>query len=232
MLTARVTKNKLGLQLLGHRYYDPSTGRFLTRNPIKDGRNWYGYCDSNPVSRVDHDGLLHIEITLNENGIGTGRLIADAGDIIGYYEIFGVKVPILALGGEVLHQFEVSNRCANSDSPSSREGGGGPYPPGDYNVTGWDDDYKTLGSTTFTDGSIPLTRGTWLHTGKGEDYRSGTLGCIRFKQSDMDIIFGFLNMNKSGGHRVSVKQRGKRSKKKQAPRFVSPTKIRDPHTRM
>ena len=46
-----------GLQLLGHRYYDPSTGRFLTRDPIKDGRNWYGYCDNNPVSRIDASGL-------------------------------------------------------------------------------------------------------------------------------------------------------------------------------
>ena len=32
-----------GLMLLGHRFYDPSVGRFLTRDPIKDGRNWYGY---------------------------------------------------------------------------------------------------------------------------------------------------------------------------------------------
>jgi RHS repeat-associated protein len=45
-----------GLQLLGHRYYDPSTGRFLTRDPIKDGRNWYGYCDNNPIKFVDSDG--------------------------------------------------------------------------------------------------------------------------------------------------------------------------------
>jgi RHS repeat-associated protein len=36
-----------GLKLLGHRYYDSSTGRFLTRDPIKDGRNWYGYCQMN-----------------------------------------------------------------------------------------------------------------------------------------------------------------------------------------
>ncbi|HRI43296.1 MAG TPA: RHS repeat-associated core domain-containing protein [Fimbriimonadaceae bacterium] len=34
-----------GLMLLGHRYYETDTGRFLTRDPIKDGRNWYGYCD-------------------------------------------------------------------------------------------------------------------------------------------------------------------------------------------
>ncbi|MDX2066572.1 MAG: RHS repeat-associated core domain-containing protein [Fimbriimonadaceae bacterium] len=46
-----------GLQLLGHRYYDPSTGRFLTRDPIKDGRNWYTYCENNPLTAVDPEGL-------------------------------------------------------------------------------------------------------------------------------------------------------------------------------
>ena len=46
-----------GFQLLGHRYYDPSTGRFLTRDPAKDGRNWYVYCGSSPVKRLDPTGL-------------------------------------------------------------------------------------------------------------------------------------------------------------------------------
>ncbi len=46
-----------GLKLLGHRYYDPSTGRFLSRDPIKDGRNWYVYCSSNPVNGTDPQGL-------------------------------------------------------------------------------------------------------------------------------------------------------------------------------
>ncbi|MDX2064806.1 MAG: RHS repeat-associated core domain-containing protein [Fimbriimonadaceae bacterium] len=49
-----------GLQLLGHRYYDPSTGRFLTRDPIKDGRNWYTNCENNPLTAVDPDGLQSI----------------------------------------------------------------------------------------------------------------------------------------------------------------------------
>ncbi len=35
------TDGDYGLKLLGHRYYDPTTGRFLSRDPIKDGRNWY-----------------------------------------------------------------------------------------------------------------------------------------------------------------------------------------------
>jgi RHS repeat-associated protein len=52
-------EDNTGLQLLGHRYYDPSTGRFLTRDPIKDGRNWYAYGAGNgdPLGGVDPTGL-------------------------------------------------------------------------------------------------------------------------------------------------------------------------------
>ena len=45
-----------GLKLLGHRYYDPSTGRFLTRDHARDGRNWYDYCSNNPLSKSDSTG--------------------------------------------------------------------------------------------------------------------------------------------------------------------------------
>ncbi|MFY9235309.1 MAG: RHS repeat-associated core domain-containing protein, partial [Fimbriimonadaceae bacterium] len=45
-----------GVKLLGHRYYDGSTGRFLTRDPIQDGRNWYAYCESNPLRFIDPNG--------------------------------------------------------------------------------------------------------------------------------------------------------------------------------
>ena len=68
-----------GLKLLGHRYYDPSTGRFLTRDPIGDGRNWYAYCDGNPLRGVDPDGR-------QAETIGWGLLIGDpepVGKIIG-----------------------------------------------------------------------------------------------------------------------------------------------------
>ncbi|MBX7134591.1 MAG: hypothetical protein K1X67_18130 [Fimbriimonadaceae bacterium] len=46
-----------GLKLLGHRYYEADTGRFLTRDPIKDGRNWYGYCGNGPLVMADPTGL-------------------------------------------------------------------------------------------------------------------------------------------------------------------------------
>lgn len=51
------TDTDSGLQLLGHRYYDPSIGRFLSQDPIQDGDNWYAYCDNNPLGYADPKGL-------------------------------------------------------------------------------------------------------------------------------------------------------------------------------
>lgn len=49
-----------GLKLLGHRYYDPSIGRFLMRDPAKHGRNWYSYCANSPTKFLDPSGLKMI----------------------------------------------------------------------------------------------------------------------------------------------------------------------------
>ena len=53
------TDNETGLQLLTHRYYDPSRGRFLTRDPIgyEGGVNIYAYSTNNPTNLIDPDGL-------------------------------------------------------------------------------------------------------------------------------------------------------------------------------
>jgi len=55
-----------GLRLLGHRYYDSSTGRFLTRDPISNGNNWYVYCANNTVGYIDADGLKERPLTEKE----------------------------------------------------------------------------------------------------------------------------------------------------------------------
>lgn len=39
------------------RYYNPSIGRFISVDPIKDGTNWYVYCSNNPIAFVDPSGL-------------------------------------------------------------------------------------------------------------------------------------------------------------------------------
>jgi len=38
------------------RYYEPTTGRFLSEDPARDGTNWYAYCNNDPVGRHDASG--------------------------------------------------------------------------------------------------------------------------------------------------------------------------------
>jgi RHS repeat-associated protein len=66
-----------GLQLLGHRWYDPEVGRFLTRDPIQDGKNWYAYCDNNPLGRVDPTGLAwHDPLQIRVDPLFPGKVVA------------------------------------------------------------------------------------------------------------------------------------------------------------
>ena len=59
-----ITQIQTGLLLLTHRFYDPNTGRFLSRDPIgyAGGVNLYGYTGNNPVNETDPDGLRRIYI--------------------------------------------------------------------------------------------------------------------------------------------------------------------------
>ncbi len=46
-----------GLTLVGHRYYDSRTGRFVSQDPAGDGDNWYAYCGNSPTNGADPTGL-------------------------------------------------------------------------------------------------------------------------------------------------------------------------------
>ncbi|MDO8526089.1 MAG: RHS repeat-associated core domain-containing protein, partial [Deltaproteobacteria bacterium] len=47
----------LGLVYFGARYYDPQTGRFISRDPMEDGINHYIYAVNNPLVNEDYFGL-------------------------------------------------------------------------------------------------------------------------------------------------------------------------------
>ncbi|MFR8974562.1 MAG: RHS repeat-associated core domain-containing protein, partial [Eubacteriales bacterium] len=42
-----------GYIYLRNRYLDPKTGSFTTEDPIRDGLNWFSYCNGNPVKFTD-----------------------------------------------------------------------------------------------------------------------------------------------------------------------------------
>jgi RHS repeat-associated protein len=60
--------SETGLMRLGHRMYDASTGRFISRDPILDGYNWYAYCENDPANAVDPNGLTKVEVRFNQVG--------------------------------------------------------------------------------------------------------------------------------------------------------------------
>lgn len=61
-----------GYKYVGCRYYDADSGRFLTRDPALDGRNWYGYCENNPIRNVDVEGL---QLSQKETVSGGAQII-------------------------------------------------------------------------------------------------------------------------------------------------------------
>lgn len=60
----------------GYRYYYPSTGRWLSRDPIgeKGGANLYGFCQNSPVGHFDPDGKAPLPYI-----IGGGVIIVGGG---------------------------------------------------------------------------------------------------------------------------------------------------------
>ena len=49
--------SETGFIYLRNRYYDPSSARFISEDPIRDGYNWYAYCEGNPITKIDPWGL-------------------------------------------------------------------------------------------------------------------------------------------------------------------------------
>ena len=70
-----------GFVLCTLRYYDPSAGRWLTRDPIgyAGGSNLYGYVSGDPVNNVDPSGLAQVQVKywtipgLSDVGVGLGH---------------------------------------------------------------------------------------------------------------------------------------------------------------
>jgi len=73
-----------GLQYLRAGYYDPSTGSFLSRDPLSTMPQWsgspFGYAVANPSSNVDPTGNICLgPVCIDRNGVSVGGHEAVAG---------------------------------------------------------------------------------------------------------------------------------------------------------
>jgi len=64
-----------GLTYFGARYYDPSSGRFITVDPIGSGNNWYAYANNNPMKFIDPAGLSATTSDMPPPGSGAETIV-------------------------------------------------------------------------------------------------------------------------------------------------------------
>ena len=98
-------KEPYGHYLLGHRFYDPGMGRFVTRDPIgyKGGINLYGFAGNNPVNESDPSGYSRAGdvagvVGLVPGPVGEAANLASGLDSLHDGDYLGAA---LSLGGEV-----------------------------------------------------------------------------------------------------------------------------------
>lgn len=93
------------------RYYDPSTGRFISEDPIGFAGgdvNLYAYVSNNPVSWIDPLGLANLNL------FKPGTMLANQTDKwnpAGYYSVSGHGNPNVMAGpnGEILAPLDLAN---------------------------------------------------------------------------------------------------------------------------
>jgi uncharacterized protein RhaS with RHS repeats len=56
------------------RYYEPESGRFICEDRARDGLNWFGYCNNDPINKIDKTG--NNSTTEWSNGIMQGLITA------------------------------------------------------------------------------------------------------------------------------------------------------------
>ena len=74
------TDSESDLQYMRARYYEPSTARFISEDPGRQGLNWFVYCASNPINRADPSGCMWY-------GLLAALTSTIATFLVGYYAI-------------------------------------------------------------------------------------------------------------------------------------------------
>gem|GEM_PF-2424206 len=144
------------------RYYDPETGRFISEDPIRDGLNWYVYCNNDPVNYFDPRGLAIGDVTMPNGDVIHGTIT----DGITHLPD-GSRPPEGAVVETAAGFYMMSNGSGVEVTPTSVTTSNG------SNVTG----YNAGGTTYMLGGSRP-TVGSTVHTSGGDYLMTASGGVL------------------------------------------------------
>lgn len=201
----------------GLRDYQPDLGLFITRDPAKDGMNWYSYCHHDPVNYIDplglddvyavyNDGLNSLEVTyVNTTDFGASPLVA---------------ITRMTATNNVRNEIDPDYRRVRPDvmtlPEKAREAPRYYYPrkfpEGTHNLTAeitplasknmmgkWNiDTDATQWVPTYDDqygedeASYQLDGGYRIHSGS-DKVEATTLGCIRLLEPDVETLWEMVN---------------------------------------
>ena len=157
------SESETGLQLLGLRYYDPASGTFLNRDPIKydGGLNLYNYTYNNPIGSSDASGLAPPMGGLPGGGVdpidGKPSFGIDPGtNCMGW--AFDLCKPLANKGNDGLGSNGIVN-CASLIAYARKFGltpmnGNGTCPPGSHHVRAYVRDCDNTGTPLPPGGKV------------------------------------------------------------------------------
>ena len=102
--SSKFTDKESSLVYYGHRYYGPSLGRFLNRDPIEEagGLNLYGFCGNDGISAFDVNGNSWLSKLWDHTILSLGKHIAQNWDHgRSYVEMGAAIVASVFVGWEV-----------------------------------------------------------------------------------------------------------------------------------
>ncbi len=76
---------------LGHRFYRPELGRFITKDPAREGVNWYAYVGDRPTMGGDLEGrsVFAAAYATYRIGLAVG---CGAADVYSAYQVWKCEV--------------------------------------------------------------------------------------------------------------------------------------------
>ena len=103
----------------GYRDYNPLSARFTTKDPIRDGLNWFAYCNGDPVNFVDINGLFSYkgaEQTTDQPNINTIVYIFRLDDGLGNdFDSTRVIIKRDATGNKTVYVDSVGANCSEEN---------------------------------------------------------------------------------------------------------------------